>query len=176
MHPSGYRTKIRTTPSIALQPRSHRAETFPGHLAPAFRLCHRFQNRCMSRIITRRTPALIDTPPANHPHQRPYCLGPCLTPGLRRTRINPPPPSHSRPLPLPALTPCICAPLYLPSKRPCSSHPSSPSLSRPWHSATHSSTPPPPSFSRQQRPARAEWQTGSIQQVGSSIDGLDRYI
>jgi len=38
--------------------RSHRAKTFPSSLTLAFHLCRHFQNRCMSRIITRRTPAL----------------------------------------------------------------------------------------------------------------------
>ncbi len=48
---------------FALQPRSHRAETFPGH---PIHLCRHLQNPCMSRIITRRTDTcLIDTPPAS---------------------------------------------------------------------------------------------------------------
>jgi len=118
-------------------------------------------------------------PTSQSPHQRaPLLSRPMSHARLEENTDKAPPlptPSPSRSA---ALSPCICAPsIYLP-KRPCSSHPSSPSLSAPLAlgNAFINPPPPPPSFSRQQRPARAEWQTGSIQQVGSSIDGLDRYI
>jgi len=52
-------------PDIEPKPKTRRLrftarsrETFPGHPTLAFRLCRHFQNRCMSRIITRRTSAL----------------------------------------------------------------------------------------------------------------------
>lgn len=122
--------------------RSHRAETFSGHPTLAFRLCrHLFRiDACLESYMA--DTCLMDTPPASAL----AALAHVSRPGSRRTRIKLPP-SHSKPLPLPALTPRICAPsIYLP-KRPCSSHPSSLSLSHPWHSATHSSIPP-PRFSR----------------------------